>query len=322
MAKMLFCVHRYAPFPGGSEIYVQSMAEESLRRGHEVTVFAGEHQGDLNGVVVTNNPAILLAPWDLIIVHGGDVNVQNLVLTNIARIPSPVLYMLILPSESQACMKGLNDCSLVGYSTHEDLEHCIKHNVKHKAVKIRHGIKQDNCLGTSGFKSKYNISKKMFLSCGGYWPNKAMKELAQLFELANLKDSVLVTTGYDNRNNLMPERTSSVLPLIINDREELLSAIKDANCLLMHSYKEGFGLVLLESMLNKTPWIARNIAGAKLMKDYGKIYNLDQELVELLQNFDALTFDLDTSYKYVTGHHLIANTVDDIEQALNRIKSV
>lgn len=315
MAKLLFVVHRYAPFPGGSEIYVQSMAEESLRRGHEVTVFAGMHQGDLNGVSVTNNPAILLAPWDLIIVHGGDVNVQNLVLTNISRIPSPVLYLLILPSESQACMKGLNDCSLIGYSTHEDLEHCIKHNVKHKAIKIRHGIQKDNCLGKPGFKSKYNISKKMFLSSGGYWPNKAMKELAHLFELAGLKDSVLVTTGYDNRNNIMPEKTSSVIPLILDDRQDVLDAMIEAEAVIMHSYTEGFGLVLLESMLNKTPWIARNIAGAKLMKNYGYTYECDEQLISILKSYNKATLNTGINYNYVLHNHLISNTIDDIEQA-------
>ena len=33
--KLLFVVHRYAPFPGGSEYYVQAMTEEALSRGHE-----------------------------------------------------------------------------------------------------------------------------------------------------------------------------------------------------------------------------------------------------------------------------------------------
>jgi len=39
MKKILYVVHRYAPYPGGSENYVRDMAEETLRRGHDVTVF-------------------------------------------------------------------------------------------------------------------------------------------------------------------------------------------------------------------------------------------------------------------------------------------
>ena len=317
--KLLFCVHRYAPFPGGSEIYVQSMAEESLRRGHQVSVLAGEHRGDWNGVHVTDNPGILLGAWDLIIVHGGDVNVQNFVLTNIKRIPSPVLYLLILPSESAPCMRGLSDAKLIGCSTQQDWDHCAKHGVTAKSVIIRHGISMQNCMGHSGFKAKHNIGNRMFLSCGGYWPNKAMKELAQVFEQANVDNAVLVTTGYDNRMNLMPQQSAKVLPLLINDRQELLSAIVDADCMIMHSYQEGFGLVLLESMLNETPWIARNIAGAKLLSKFGKTYETDAELVTLLQNFD-FSVDSSESRNYVLENHLISHTVDDIESAVLQLR--
>ena len=72
--RLLFVVHRYAPYPGGSEYYVQNMAEEMLKRKHEVTVLAHEHKGDYNGVIASNDyNTILNQPWDLIIVHGGDV---------------------------------------------------------------------------------------------------------------------------------------------------------------------------------------------------------------------------------------------------------
>ena len=52
----MYVVHRYAPYPGGSENYVRDMAEETLKRGYDVTVFAGDHAGDINGVKVTSNP--------------------------------------------------------------------------------------------------------------------------------------------------------------------------------------------------------------------------------------------------------------------------
>ena len=71
--RILYVVHRYAPFPGGSENYVRDMAEETLFRGHEVAVFAGEHKGDHNGIRVTTDTAIFGEKWDLVVVHGGDV---------------------------------------------------------------------------------------------------------------------------------------------------------------------------------------------------------------------------------------------------------
>lgn len=311
--KLLYVVHRYAPFPGGSEIYVQNMAEESLQRGHTVAVLAGEHQGDYNGVRVSNDGNILLEKWDLIIVHGGDVNVQDFVLTNAARIPNPILYMLVLPSSSNVCLQGLRDSTVIGCSTEQDWEHCKKYAVENKAVRVRHGINLNQSLGTSGFKEKYNIQGTMFLSCGGYWPNKAMKELVDVFKKTNPKNATLVTTGYDNRMNLMPSDSDNVKNFILNDRQDVLSAIKDADCLVMHSYQEGFGLVLLEAMVNKTPWIARQIAGAKLMRDYGHTYTNDIQLVHEFLAFSKDSFNIDCAYDYVMNNHLIQHTVDDIE---------
>jgi glycosyltransferase involved in cell wall biosynthesis len=320
--KLLYVVHRYAPYPGGSEIYVQGMAEESLRRGHTVAVFAGEHKGNYNGVTVTSDNRILLDTWDLIIVHGGDVNVQNFVLSNATRISSPILYLLVLPSNSVTCVQALYDCAFIGCSTRQDFEHCEKHKVASKAVQIRHGITWQDCIGKSGFKSKHNITGQMFLSCGGYWPNKAMRELAAVFESAALDSTVLVTTGYDNRLNLMPQPSKHVLPLLIDDRQEVLSAIYDADCLIMHSWQEGFGLVLLESMLNQTPWLARKIAGAEVLEKFGKTYTSDQELVTLLKTFNRSTFDIEAAYNHVSQNHLILNTVDDIEACINIFKKV
>jgi glycosyltransferase involved in cell wall biosynthesis len=308
-----------APYPGGSEIYVGDMVTESVKRGHQVAVFAGEHQGDYNGAHVTSDANILLNNWDLIIVHGGDVNVQNFVLSNATRIPSPILYLLVLPSDSSTCVTALRECAILGCSTIQDFDHCKKYSVSEKTVRIRHGVTYNNCIGKPGFKNKYGITGRMFLSCGGYWPNKAMKELANLFEMACPTNSVLITTGYDNRMDLMPHKRGNVIPLLLDDREDVLSAIKEADCYLMHSWTEGFGLVLLESMLNKTPWISRNIAGATLMKGWGNVYSSDAELITMLRMFDTLPFDLEGAYNYATTNHLIKNTVDDIEDAVKKL---
>lgn len=320
--RLLFVVHRYYPFPGGSEYYTAAMAEEALSRGYEVAVLAGEHQGDQNGVRVSNMADILMEKWDLIIVHGGDVGVQNFVLQNAKQIPSPILYMLILPSNSPICLQALQDCAALGWSTMDDINHLRRHGVEKKSVRVRHGIKHGDSLGKNGFKAKHGIQGRMFLSCGGYWPNKKMKELADLFVQADIEDAVLVTTGYDNRMQLMPDPVAGkVIPLLIDDKSEVLSAIKEADCYVMHSNQEGFGLVILESMLNRTPWISRHIAGPALLKRFGKTYNRDQELIKLLREFDPFDFNLDSAEEYVLNNHLIKHTVDDIEQTVHTINT-
>jgi len=323
--KLLFVVHRYIPFPGGSEFYTAAMAEEALSRGHTVTVLTGEHCGDQNGIHVTSDTNILLQNWDLIIVHGFGPAVQNFILHNIKNIPNPVLYMIILPSEDIRAIKAMQDCDLIGYSTLDDINHIKKYGLYDKSVQIRHGIKFNDSIGSPGFKKKYNIpsDRKMFLSVGGYWPNKKHRELANLFINTNIENSILVTTGYDNRHDLMPLPVhNKVIPLMIEDKSDVINAISEADCYLMHSTEEGFGLVILESMLNKTPWISRNIAGAAMLKKYGFTYDNDQELINLLRNFDQLESesDLDESYDYVINNHLIKHTVDDIENAVKQIK--
>ena len=317
--KICFVVHRYAPFPGGSEYYVQQMAEECVQRHLDVTVVAGEHKGDLNGVRVTSD-AQYLSNQDLIVVHGGDVHVQNFVLANATRINSPMLYMIIKPSDSQVCVQAMQDVKFIGCSAPEDWDHVKKYGVDSKAHKVIHGISPTDCIGTKGrFKKKYGIpeGKTMFLSCGGYWHNKKMIELADAFRQANLKDAVLVTTGYDNRFGIMPGASENVIPLMVEDPMDVKDAIADADCYVMNSDAEGFGLVILESMINKTPWIARNIAGAKLLSEFGQVYETESELIPLLQNFYRNDKKVEYAYHYVIQNHLIKNTVDDILSLIN-----
>jgi glycosyltransferase involved in cell wall biosynthesis len=317
--KICFVVHRYAPFPGGSEYYVQQMAEECVQRLHDVTVVAGEHKGDLNGVRVTSDAAYL-SNQDLVVVHGGDVHVQNFVLMNAKQINSPMLYMLIKPSDSQVCVQAMQDVDFIGCSAPEDWDHVKKYGVEHKAHKVIHGISPTDCIGTKGrFKKKYGIpeGKKMFLSCGGYWPNKRMIELADAFRQANLENAVLVTTGYDNRFGIMPHASETVIPLMVEDPMDVKDAIAAADCYVMNSDAEGFGLVILESMINKTPWIARNIAGAKLLKDFGTVYETEDQLTAVLGLFDHMQTREESAYEYVIKNHLISNTVDDILSLIN-----
>jgi len=100
--------------------------------------------------------------------------------------------------------------------------------------------------------------------------------------------------------------------LMVEDPKDIKNAIADADCYVMNSDAEGFGLVILESMINKTPWISRNIAGAKLLADYGQVYDTEEELIPLLQNFNRDGNKVEYAYQHVIQNHLIKNTVDDI----------
>ena len=317
MKRILYVVHRYAPYPGGSENYVRDMAEETLGRGHEVAVFTGEHKGDWNGVRVSGDPNIFMEKWDLIVVHG-DASAQNIVHMNSHIIPSDILYMIIRPVATEICLRALYNSKYIGCSSLADWDHVKKYNVLDKAVEIRHGIDPKISVGRPGFKEKYGIkTDKMFLSAGGFWQNKAFDELVDSFNKANLADTTLVLTGYDNRSNLMPAATEFVKPFLIDDRDDVLSAISEASLYILNSYEEGFGLVLLESMLNNTPWAAKNIAGAATMREYGFVYDTQNQLIEYMKNFNRLgLISSDETYDYVVNNRMISNTVDDIMRLL------
>ena len=311
MKRILYVVHRYAPYPGGSENYVRDMAEETLGRGHEVAVFTVEHKGDWNGVRVSGDPNILMENWDLIVVHG-DASAQNFVHAHAQRITSDILYMIIRPVDTEICFRALQNSKYIGCSSLADWEHVRKYDVTHKAVEIRHGIDPKISIGKPGFKEKYGINTtKMFLSAGGFWQNKAFNELIDSFNKANLTDTTLVLTGYDNRSNLMPTTTEFVKPFLIDDRDDVMSAISEASLYILNSFEEGFGLVLLESMLNNTPWAARNIAGAATMREYGFTYNTQDQLIDYMKRFNTSN-PFPYTYDYVVNNRMISNTVDDI----------
>lgn len=309
--RLLFVVHRYAPFPGGSEYYVQNMAEEMLRRHHDVTVLAHEHQGDYNGVKVSNDYNLILnMKWDLIIVHGGDVISQNIIHMNAERIWSPVLYLIVKPSESEVCLKGLKDHRFLGYSTSMDVEHLRKHGVIDKGRRVRHGIVRERY-----HKNVIGKTKTIFVSAGGFWAHKAMTPLAEAFEHANISNAELHLYGY-GEEHLMPKETDNVKCFFGKDKTEVLLAIEGADAYIMNSHEEGFGLVLLEAMMNRTPWYARNIAGAKDMCYYGNVYDTEQELMELLRNHTRDVKKIDDAYNYVMCNHTIQDTCNDIEDVL------
>jgi glycosyltransferase involved in cell wall biosynthesis len=310
VAKLLYVVHRYAPFPGGSEYYVRDMAEESLRRGHDVTVLAHNHKGDQNGVKVTNDYQRLGEPWDLIVVHGGDVISQNIVHINALNIKSPVCYMLIKPSQSESCLHGLKYHRFIAYSTSADIDFIKKHGVEMKARRVRHGIVPSQTIRT-----KYKKPTYTYVSAGGFYPHKAMVPLAEAF----MKSSVpgeLHLYGYGE--GPMPAQNDRVKVFFGESKEQVMQAIADADAYIMNSYEEGFGLVLLEAMMNKTTWYARNIAGAKDMISYGNIYKNEKQLMQMLQ--EPTIIDVESAYNYVMTNHTINQTVNDIEDILFEIR--
>ena len=312
MANILFVVHRYVPFSGGSEYFVRDMAEECLARGHRVTVLAHENKGDQNGVTVSSDYQILMKKWDLILVHGADVVSQNIAHINAYTIKSPVVYMLIKPSESAEAINGMKHHKFISYSTSMDIEHIKTHGYGYhvdKARRIRHGVIPETTIYEKNMKCDVPI----WVSAGGYYPHKGMVALGHAFENSDVPGELHL---YGYAEGPGPKPSDRVKVHFGSPRDEVMHMIANADGYIMNSYEEGFGLVLLEAMMNKTPWFARNIAGAADMKQYGHVYENEKELMEMLKSYVRVDRDIEDAYNYAMSNHTIVNTVNDIEDIL------
>lgn len=317
MAKLLYVVHRYAPYPGGSEYYTRDMAEESLRRGHDVTVLAHTHQGDYNSVKVTNDyNNALNQVWDLIIVHGGDVISQNIIHHNAYLInkKNRVAYMIIKPSESVVCLNGLKHHRYVTYSTTQDIEYIKKHNCLNKARRIRHGIVPSKIIRSPTVSL---TDPPVFVSVGGFYPHKRMAELAHIWKESGFKHP-LHLYGYGEGEQI--QESEYVKVFFGESHDRILQAISNARAYIMNSSEEGFGLVLLESMMNKTPWIARKVGGVTDLADYGTTYINSSELPDIIKGLSIKKPQNDpkikAAYEYAMSNHTIVQTVNDIEDII------
>lgn len=313
--RLLLICHRYAPYPGGTENYMKDIAEECVSRGHEVTVLTETHRGDLNGVKVTSDITTLNENWDLIVIHCGFVEYQKYMITLLHTVKSPVLFLLIEPEVTRIYQMAVEHSTYVGCSTIEDWESTKLLNCEDKAVLVRHGINPKLSEATrSDFRQKHNITTDlMILSAGGFSLHKRHAELVELFKKTNRPDITLVITGHEFRGAPMPPASENVKVFLLEDKEEMLSAMAAADLYIIHSRQEGFGLVILEAMLNRTPWAGTNLAGMRLLKDYGFAYDTDEQLIEYINNFTPVSAEeLEKRRDYVIQNHLIRNTVDDI----------
>ena len=304
--KICYVAHRYYPFPGGTEYYVQNLAEETLSQGHDVTVLASQHKGDQNGVKVTNDVQILVREkFDLIVVHGSGVGMQDTVLFNARQIPSKIMFMIIRPEESKQIFPAMENSDYIACSTPTDWRFVKKYRQEHKSVQVNHSISKDDVAELTN-KSIGSVFDPYCISVGGFWSHKGHKELAQGWSV----DNRLFMTGYNNDRNWVPDVTdkSNQYLLFLENKEDVLRHIRDAELLILNSQYEGFGLVLLEAMLNDTPWASTPVAGAEVLKDHGFVYNSLPELMEYIKKGEYIKGDK----QYVIDNHLTDTTVRQI----------
>jgi glycosyltransferase involved in cell wall biosynthesis len=305
--QLLFIVHRTYPYNGGSEYNIKLISEALANENYNVTVLTDCSNGDYGKVKVINDRNQLFSDqYDWVIIHGNDMPIQDYALLNIQKIKAKTLYWIIKPSDSESAMYGFRYANVIGWGTSYDFNHIVKHKCTHKAKYIRYAVDLNDCVGIN---TPYN--DLIFVSSGGFGAHKGFDELIEIFNDLDMPQTKLVLTGYIGG---IPFTQNKNIELYnINNRKDYLNIIASADLYIMNSYSEGFGLVLLDAMINKVPWISRDIAGATDMKQYGNVYSSQNGLKNLLLNYKKDQYKIYTAHQYILNERTIKNMVKDFK---------
>jgi glycosyltransferase involved in cell wall biosynthesis len=310
---------------GGTESIARDVSWGLLRRGYDFEVLTEVSVGDHTPLKVTNDIGILQRA-DLILQVGvfSFMDWEVMELKRRKFFDAPVFIWCIEP-ESKFFMwmtdphTGVQQNKLMfGYSVEYARHRMQMVGMSHLGFKIRYGI--PSVIGRPGFKKKRNIAtSRMFLSAGGFDKRKCQHELIKAFVEAKLPDTTLVVTGHRCFNDA-PKEQDGVRVIVPDDRQELMDAMLEADLLIMNSNAEGYGLVLLEAMFNKTRWAANRVGAAihkEDLADYGYVYDDEEGLKKAFQEYEKL--DVMKAYRYAAGNHTIDCMMNDVEAGIKQL---
>lgn len=310
--KFLVVVHRYWPNAGGSEANCYRFAKQASKMGADVTILTQDGQAHDNVKVTTDINILVNEKFDLIFVHGS-CPIQDVVLNNIEVIQqvSPVFYLIVQPSDSEVCQRGMQHAKVVGIGTSFDKAHCEKYRAQGKMSGIArpYFYPIDNeIVGVPGFRERYDIkTPNMFISTGGFWPHKRMNQLEAAFREAGRDDTTLVLMGYDIRFGSPPLQSEFVKVIVGADQQEVMNGYLESNLYILNSLLEGYGLGILEAMQHNVPWISTDVAAAHDLEHLGTIFDSHDELVKLIKKF-SIPYDKKTQNKINEGKKYVDRT--------------
>jgi glycosyltransferase involved in cell wall biosynthesis len=307
-------VHRTHPYNGGSEYNVKIISESMVKNGYDVTVLT-ECGSDYNGVKVTFDKNELFSnKYDWIIIHGNDMPIQDFALLNILKIKAKTLYWMIKPSFGETAKLGFNHATLIGWETTFDLKHILNtygYKIFNKCRYIRYAVDLNNCFGKKETKKN---SIRQIISCGGFAEHKGFNEIIEAFQELKLKNCKLILTGYIGTP---PPCSENVDVKLIESRQDYLDILSNSDLYVMNGYNEGFGLVLYDAMINKIPWISRNIVPAAYdMAQFGKLYSSKEELKILLQFYFPKNNIVEQGYEYILKSGCVEHMTKDFTSIL------
>jgi glycosyltransferase involved in cell wall biosynthesis len=239
------------------------------------------------------------------------------------------MYLLIKPHNNPIMYEGMKNAKWMGCATLLDIGFVINAGYKDKIKVIKYGINPPSpelLLSRDELDVKFglNPNKDIVLSCGGFWPHKGFKGLAECFRNANPHSLQLVLTGYDWQGYDKSIESENIKQLYLEDLIDVYSFMFHAEQYVMNSTDEGFGLVLLEASFYGVPWLSRAVGGAPDLAEagLGMLYETDETLMTWIRRFDENMVRLNPAtpeelHDYVVEHYDPMVVTENLLSVLN-----
>ena len=284
--KLAICCNHSWPHTGGVERIVQQISESMAKDfSHNVTVIRGSLKtptsvyNNVNYIRCHQSPMdffmfLKKEKFDHIFTYSDFFNYWPIIVSQSEKIPgtkSIALCGMLYTSkrtEELNLLKSKKDKFkfIVHSKLSTDYICCQQNNLE--TITINQGIDLKEFDNNLDFRKKYDIKdKKIIVYLANFFPCKGQIEFAQILQSVKNKDYIAlficsdVNFGYAKniqsqceaymKNNKINYKIVKNIP-----REDVISALKTSDMLVMSSLKEVGPLCVLESMAAKRPWVA------------------------------------------------------------------
>ena len=311
--KILHTVELYHPSKGGMQEAVKQISENLVKKGHKVTVAtskaAGRESKSINGVnieefEVTGNLVrgmdgdvkkyqdyLLNSGFDIITNFAAQQWTVDATFEIIEKIKARKVFVptgfsgLYMP-EYRKYFKHMKeymkkyDMNVFLSNDYRDINFARENNIRNIIV-IPNGASEEEFLNNHSIdiRKKLNIAENAFLifHVGSHTTVKGHKEAIEIFNKANIKNSVFLLVGNNanrkctytckinaiksNLRNYFLKNNKKIIVTSLK-REETVAAYKEANLFLFPSNIECSPIVFFECMASKTPFLATDVGNA------------------------------------------------------------
>ncbi|MGP0587645.1 FkbM family methyltransferase [Paenibacillus timonensis] len=319
--KIVHVAPDFYPVPpqkyGGIERIIHSLIEESVRRGHEVYLYAREGSETSASLIPYHHPAgnpDLIADYVLHTLPDGiDIIHDHTHLSVIGR---------KLPSVPTVC------------TIHDSLNNEIEHPVyvSQRALEVignNHGYYVYNGIDVEEYPVQHK-KEDYLLFLGVLSQHKGIHHALDLAEKTKQRMIIAGPVFHHDyfRTEIEPRIQAMSHVEFVGEvgGEERLKLLQQARCLLFPtSWEEPFGLVMVEAMACGTPVIALgNGAVPEVLHSYPEF--ICRSVEEMREKLDRLHYHSDALRKYVADHFSVKQMADgyfDVyEQAIRRGKEL